>query len=155
MPEFSCSHYYTYDEITALLQGWETEYGAICELSSIGTSLEGRELWLLTGAAVGWVALRELRVVRGLLADPLRVLAWSTPLAQRRPVPLLHIRRYRRPTSFAVGLCPRIAACSAGCAAKRVERRVLRCGVQSRIPAPGHTRTNLPCGSMPTRTRAR
>ena len=48
--EFSCSHYYTYDEITALLQGWESEYGAVCELSSIGTSLEGRELWLLTGA---------------------------------------------------------------------------------------------------------
>lgn len=50
MPEFSCSHYYTYAEITELLEGWVEEYGDVCELSSIGTSLEGRELWLLTGA---------------------------------------------------------------------------------------------------------
>ena len=50
MVAFSCSHYYTYDEITELLQGWADEYGEVCELSSIGTSLEGRELWLLTGA---------------------------------------------------------------------------------------------------------
>ena len=53
MPEFSCSHYYTYDEITDLLEGWVAEDGDVCELSSIGTSLEGRELWLLTGA---WAA---------------------------------------------------------------------------------------------------
>lgn len=49
MPEFSCSKYYTYDEITDLLEGWVEDYGDVCELSSIGTSLEGRELWLLTG----------------------------------------------------------------------------------------------------------
>ena len=57
MPEFSCSHYYTYDEITDLLEGWVEEYGDVCELSSIGTSLEGRELWLLTGEWLTTLAL--------------------------------------------------------------------------------------------------
>ena len=45
---FDASKYYTYDEITAMLEGWAAEHGGICELSSIGSSTEGRELWLLT-----------------------------------------------------------------------------------------------------------
>ena len=40
--------YHTYDEMVALLQGWERAFPEICALESIGATPEGRELWLLT-----------------------------------------------------------------------------------------------------------
>ncbi len=40
--------YHTYDEMLALLQGWEEAFPEICQLESIGRTPEGRELWLLT-----------------------------------------------------------------------------------------------------------
>ena len=40
--------YHTYDEMLALLQGWEEAFPEVCTLESIGMTPEGRELWLLT-----------------------------------------------------------------------------------------------------------
>ena len=40
-------HYHDYAEMTALLRSWEQQ-SPLCSLSSIGTSQEGRELWLMT-----------------------------------------------------------------------------------------------------------
>ena len=40
-------HYHDYAEMTALLRSWE-QRSPLCSLSSIGTSQEGRELWLMT-----------------------------------------------------------------------------------------------------------
>lgn len=47
---FSASHYYTYAELTELMESWVMQYGDVCDLGSIGTSAEGREIWILTGA---------------------------------------------------------------------------------------------------------
>jgi hypothetical protein len=41
-------HYHTYAELTALLEGWRDRWPSLCQLESIGQSVEGRELWLLT-----------------------------------------------------------------------------------------------------------
>ena len=40
-------HYHDYAELTALMEQW-AESSPLCSLSSIGTSQEGRELWLMT-----------------------------------------------------------------------------------------------------------
>jgi hypothetical protein len=40
--------YLTYAELTAQVQGWAEAFPEICRVSSIGTSTEGRALWLLT-----------------------------------------------------------------------------------------------------------
>ena len=48
MPQFDCSKYYKFDELTALLEEWATVFAEVCTLTSIGESLEGRALWLLT-----------------------------------------------------------------------------------------------------------
>ena len=40
-------HYHDYAEMTALLRGW-ADTSPLATLSTIGTSEEGRELWLLT-----------------------------------------------------------------------------------------------------------
>ena len=42
------SDYLSYDAITAQLRAWATAYPEICQLTSIGATPEGRELWLLT-----------------------------------------------------------------------------------------------------------
>eukprot|EP01050_Picozoa_sp_SAG11_P001301 SAG11_NODE_55_length_19449_cov_28.630135_10_plen_135_part_00 len=40
-------HYHTYDEMTELMRSWAAS-SPLCDLSSIGTTQEGRELWLMT-----------------------------------------------------------------------------------------------------------
>jgi len=40
-------HYHTYEEMTAQLQAYATGYPSLCRLSSIGQSVQGRELWIL------------------------------------------------------------------------------------------------------------
>src|SRR2546429_8762926 len=39
--------YVRYEELTRIVKGWAAENPDIVRLSSIGTSVEGRELWLL------------------------------------------------------------------------------------------------------------
>ncbi|MCA9782279.1 MAG: DUF2817 domain-containing protein [Candidatus Cloacimonetes bacterium] len=39
--------YRTYTELTTELQGWASSHPEICQLYSIGTSVQGRELWVL------------------------------------------------------------------------------------------------------------
>ena len=40
--------YYAYDELTSLLRSWADEKPQLCALESIGTSWEGRDIWLVT-----------------------------------------------------------------------------------------------------------
>jgi hypothetical protein len=40
--------YITYDRLTAQLRAWADAYPDLCRLSSLGSTAEGRELWLLT-----------------------------------------------------------------------------------------------------------
>ena len=48
-------HYYNYQEITALLQGYAKDYPDLIRLSSLNTTKEGREIWLaeLTNTKTG------------------------------------------------------------------------------------------------------
>lgn len=39
--------YHNYAELTALLQGFATEYPELCRLESLGKSVQGRELWVM------------------------------------------------------------------------------------------------------------
>jgi carboxypeptidase D len=39
--------YHTFAEMTALLQGWATQYPEIMRLTSIGSSVQGRALWMV------------------------------------------------------------------------------------------------------------
>ena len=48
MPASFRKDYLTYDELTAVLKGWEKAHPDVCSLRSIGRSEQGRELWLLT-----------------------------------------------------------------------------------------------------------
>lgn len=48
MPAILFDRYYKYDELTALLHAYEAEFPDLIELSSIGKSHEGREIWLVT-----------------------------------------------------------------------------------------------------------
>lgn len=50
MPPISrrVGHYHTFPEMSELMAGWADEYPAIAELSSIGKTENGRDLWLLT-----------------------------------------------------------------------------------------------------------
>jgi murein tripeptide amidase MpaA len=41
-------HFYGYDELTELLRAWASESPTLCGLDSIGTSYEGRDIWLVT-----------------------------------------------------------------------------------------------------------
>jgi hypothetical protein len=41
-------HFYSYDELTELLRAWADEAPALCTLESMGTSFEGRDIWLVT-----------------------------------------------------------------------------------------------------------
>ena len=40
--------YYRYDDLTRLLRDYTARYPALARLQSIGTSFEGREIWLVT-----------------------------------------------------------------------------------------------------------
>lgn len=48
MPAIEFNRYYRYDELTQLLQAFVKEYPELLELSSIGKSHEGRDIWLVT-----------------------------------------------------------------------------------------------------------
>ncbi|HEU5278974.1 MAG TPA: M14 family metallopeptidase [Gaiellaceae bacterium] len=41
-------HFYEYDELTETLHGWAEEAPTLCAVQSIGTSYEGRDIWLVT-----------------------------------------------------------------------------------------------------------
>jgi murein tripeptide amidase MpaA len=41
-------HFYAYDELTETLHAWAQEAPALCTVESIGTSYEGRDIWLVT-----------------------------------------------------------------------------------------------------------
>ena len=41
-------HFYGYDELTETLRAWADEAPQLCSLESIGTSFEGRDIWLVT-----------------------------------------------------------------------------------------------------------
>jgi hypothetical protein len=41
-------HFYAYDELTDTLRAWAEEAPQLCALESIGTSYEGRDIWLVT-----------------------------------------------------------------------------------------------------------
>lgn len=40
--------YYRYEELTAVLQQWAAQYPNLCKLESLGSSYEGRDIWVLT-----------------------------------------------------------------------------------------------------------
>lgn len=48
MPDLQYDHYYRYEELTALLQSFASEYPALVQISSLGKSYEGRDIWLAT-----------------------------------------------------------------------------------------------------------
>ncbi len=48
MPEVSFDRFYRYAELTSILQAWAAEHPTLFELSSIGSSYEGRDIWLAT-----------------------------------------------------------------------------------------------------------
>ena len=41
-------HFYAYDELTDTLRAWADEAPQLCSLESIGTSFEGRDIWIVT-----------------------------------------------------------------------------------------------------------
>jgi hypothetical protein len=41
-------HFYAYDELTDTLRTWAEEASTLCTLESIGSSYEGRDIWLIT-----------------------------------------------------------------------------------------------------------
>jgi len=41
-------HFYAYDELTSLLHAWAEEAPDLCAVESIGSSYEGRDIWLVT-----------------------------------------------------------------------------------------------------------
>ena len=46
--EYNVQHYYLYDEMMELLQGWVQAYPELMQLSSIGRSYQGRDIPLVT-----------------------------------------------------------------------------------------------------------
>jgi murein tripeptide amidase MpaA len=48
MPHLPLDRYLRYDELTSLLKAWAEEFPGLVQLSSIGLSHEGRDIWLLT-----------------------------------------------------------------------------------------------------------
>lgn len=48
MPQIAFNRYYRYQDLTALLESYAAEYPALVQLSSIGKSYEGRDIWLVT-----------------------------------------------------------------------------------------------------------
>src|SRR5262249_55597878 len=41
-------HFYSYGELTETIRAWAEDAPGLCTLESIGTSFEGREIWLMT-----------------------------------------------------------------------------------------------------------
>ncbi len=48
MPELKFDTYYRYADLTAILQDFAERFPALCRVTSIGKSYEGREVWLVT-----------------------------------------------------------------------------------------------------------
>jgi murein tripeptide amidase MpaA len=48
VPEVRFDRFYRYDELTGILRGWADERPDLYRLESIGSSFEGREIWLCT-----------------------------------------------------------------------------------------------------------
>ena len=48
MRDVAYDHFYDYDELSETLRSWADEAPALCSLESIGTSYEGRDIWLVT-----------------------------------------------------------------------------------------------------------
>lgn len=48
MPEVFFDRYYRYDDLTRILHAFAEEFPALVQISSLGPSYEGREIWLLT-----------------------------------------------------------------------------------------------------------
>ena len=48
MPDVAFDRFYRYDELTEILQGWAQEHPDLYRVESIGTSYEGRDIWLAT-----------------------------------------------------------------------------------------------------------
>ena len=48
MPDVAFDRFYRYDELTEILQGWAEERPELFRLESIGSSFEGRDIWLAT-----------------------------------------------------------------------------------------------------------
>ena len=48
MTPLAYDHFYGYDELTSTLQAWASEAPRLCSVESIGTSYEGRDIWLVT-----------------------------------------------------------------------------------------------------------
>ncbi|GMQ79473.1 MAG: M14 family metallopeptidase [Anaerolineae bacterium] len=48
MGKIEFNTYYRYDDITDFLNGWVEEYPHLCQLSSLGSSFEGRTIWVVT-----------------------------------------------------------------------------------------------------------
>jgi murein tripeptide amidase MpaA len=48
MPDVRFDRYYKYDELTEILRAYESEFPDLIEISSIGKSHEGRDVWLAT-----------------------------------------------------------------------------------------------------------
>lgn len=48
MPAIAFDRYYRYNDLTSLLEAYATEYPTFVQLSSIGKSFEGRDIWLIT-----------------------------------------------------------------------------------------------------------
>ena len=46
-------HFYAYDELTETLRAWAEEAPELCSVESIGTSYEGRDIWLVTVTNTG------------------------------------------------------------------------------------------------------
>ena len=48
MRRVAYDHFYGYDELSETLRAWAQEFPKLCGVESIGTSYEGREIWLVT-----------------------------------------------------------------------------------------------------------
>jgi murein tripeptide amidase MpaA len=48
VPDVAFDRFYRYDELTEILQAWAQEHPNLCRVESIGTSFEGRDIWLAT-----------------------------------------------------------------------------------------------------------
>src|SRR5918994_5906810 len=48
VPDVRFDRFYRYDELTEILQGWAEERSELVRVESIGSSFEGREIWLCT-----------------------------------------------------------------------------------------------------------
>ncbi len=67
MEKIVFNRFHTYDEITTLLEAWAREFPSLCRLSSVGTSPEGRQQWVmeLTNQATGPAAEKPAYFING------------------------------------------------------------------------------------------